>query len=50
MAFHKQFAAAKTLDKQSRIKRQIGATDQQIGHLVYKFYGLTDYEIKVIGI
>jgi len=50
MALHKQFAAAKTLDKQNRIKRQIDATDQQIDHLVYELYGLTDYEIKVIGI
>ena len=29
-------------------KRQIGATDEQIGNLVYDLYGLTEDEIKII--
>jgi hypothetical protein len=48
MALHKQFAVAKTLDKQNRIKRQIDATDQQIDHLVYELYGLTEKEIQIV--
>ena len=49
-ALRKQFSAAKTPDDKTRLQRRIDATDQQIDHLVYELYGLTDYEIKVIGI
>lgn len=30
------------------IERQIDATDNQIEKLVYKLYGLTDEEIKIV--
>jgi hypothetical protein len=30
------------------IQRQIDATDKQIDQLVYKLYGLTDEEVRVV--
>ncbi|MFH1336392.1 MAG: N-6 DNA methylase, partial [Candidatus Zixiibacteriota bacterium] len=48
LLLHKELAAAKTPDEKTRLQRQIDATDQQIDHLVYELYGLTDKEIKII--
>jgi type I restriction-modification system DNA methylase subunit len=48
LSLHKQCAAAKTPDEKTRIQRQIDATDQQIDHLVYKLYGLTEEEIRIV--
>jgi type I restriction-modification system DNA methylase subunit len=44
----KQSVAAKTPDEKTRIQRQIDAADQQIDHLVYELYGLTEKEIRII--
>jgi type I restriction-modification system DNA methylase subunit len=48
LLLHKELAAAKTPDEKTRLQRQIDATDQQIDHLVYELYGLTDKEIQII--
>ena len=40
--------AAKIPTEQTRIQRQIDATDKEIDALVYKLYGLTNEEIKVV--
>ncbi len=48
LSLHKQLAAAKTPDDKTRIQRQIDATDQQIDHLVYELYGLTEKEIQIV--
>jgi len=46
--FHKQLVAAKTPDDKIRLQRQIDATDQQIDHLLYELYGLTEEEVKIV--
>lgn len=48
LSLHKQLAGAKTPDEKTRIQRQIDATDQQIDHLVYEVYGVTEKEVKII--
>jgi len=48
LKLHKRFAAAKTSHEKIAIQRQIDATDKQIDQLVYKLYGLTDKEIKIV--
>jgi hypothetical protein len=48
LSLHKQLAVAKTPDEKTRLQRQIDATDQQIDHLVYELYGLTDKDILII--
>ena len=48
LSLHKQLAAAKTPDEETRIQRQIDATDHQIDHLVYELYGLTEKEIQIV--
>ena len=48
LTFHKQSAAARTPDEKMRLQRQIDATDQQINHLVYELYGLTDRDIQIV--
>jgi type I restriction-modification system DNA methylase subunit len=48
LAFNKQLPSAKTPDERTRLQRQIDATDQQIDHLVYELYGLTDKEIQTV--
>lgn len=45
---HKQFAAARTPSDQTAIQCQSDATDHQIDLLVYKLYGLTDDEIRIV--
>jgi hypothetical protein len=39
---------AKTPHEQEVTPRQIAATDQQIGALVYELYGLTGQEIRIV--
>jgi hypothetical protein len=48
LTLHKKVSAAKTPDEETRIQRQIDATDHQIDHLVYELYELTEKEIKVV--
>ncbi|HRU10868.1 MAG TPA: TaqI-like C-terminal specificity domain-containing protein [Thermoanaerobaculia bacterium] len=45
---HKRLAAAKTAHEKTILERQITATDHQIDQLVYKLYGLTADEIKIV--
>lgn len=45
---HKQLAAARTEQERTMIQRRIDATDAQIDALVYKLYGLTEEEIKIV--
>ena len=47
LTLHKQLAATKTPDEKTRLQRQIDATDEQIDHLVYELYGLTEKEIQI---
>jgi hypothetical protein len=48
LSLHKQLAAAKTPDDKTRIQRQIDTTDQQIDHLVYELYEITEEEIRIV--
>jgi hypothetical protein len=48
LKLHKDLQVAKTDHEKSLIQRQIDATDKQIDHLVYKLYGLTDEEIRIV--
>jgi hypothetical protein len=48
LALYRQLAATKTPDDKTHVQRQIDATDQQIDHLVYELYGLTDTEIQIV--
>ncbi len=48
LKLHKDRQAAKTNHEKSFIKRQIDETDKQIDQLVYKLYGLTDEEIRIV--
>jgi len=45
---HKQLIKAKTPQSKTVLQRQIEATDRQIDELVYKLYGLTKEEIKIV--
>jgi hypothetical protein len=45
---HKQLAATNTAHTKTNLQRQIDATDAQISTLVYKLYGLTEDEIKIV--
>jgi len=40
--------AAKTPHDKERIPREIDTADEQIDHLVYELYGLTDAEIRIV--
>ncbi len=48
LALHKSLAGAKMPHDRESLQRQIDATDEQIDHLVYDLYGLTDDEIKIV--
>lgn len=48
LALHKQLAAANTPNEKAMLQRQIESTDGQIDGLVYKLYGLTEEEIKIV--
>lgn len=47
-ALGEQNTQAKEESERSAIKRQFDATDRQIDQLVYKLYGLTDEEIRIV--
>jgi type I restriction-modification system DNA methylase subunit len=47
LTLHEQLAASRTPDGNTRLQRQIDATDHQINNLVYELYGLTEKEIKI---
>jgi hypothetical protein len=44
----KQTSAAKNPNDETRLQREIEATDRQIDQLVYELYGLTEGEIKIV--
>ncbi len=48
LELHKRLAAAKTAADKQRLERAINATDRKIDKLVYKLYGLTGEEIKIV--
>ena len=48
LRLHKRMADAKTAHEKTVLKRQIAATDDQIDHLVYEVYGLSDGEIRLV--
>jgi type I restriction-modification system DNA methylase subunit/predicted type IV restriction endonuclease len=48
LELNKKLQAAKTGHEQNALKRQIEYTDRQIDSLVYKLYGLTEEEIKIV--
>jgi hypothetical protein len=48
LALHKEIDKAKTEHTKTNLQRQIEATDAQIDKLVYKLYGLTEDEIKIV--
>jgi hypothetical protein len=45
---HKKPAGTRTPQEKTALERQITATDTQIDRLVYKLYGLTGAEIKLV--
>ena len=48
LSLNKQLHEARTPHEQTRIQRQIEATDGQIDALVYELYGLTEEEIRIV--
>jgi type I restriction-modification system DNA methylase subunit len=48
LIFHDKLANTKTPQETATLQRQIAATDNQIDQLVYKLYGLTEEEIKIV--
>lgn len=48
LKLHEDLAAAKSPDAQTRLQRDIAATDRAIDQLVYRIYDLTEAEIKVV--
>lgn len=48
LSLNKQLKGARTPHEQTSLQRQIEATDSQIDDLVYKLYGLTEDEIKIV--
>lgn len=50
LSLHKQLREAHTPQDQTRLQRQIEATDRQIDALVYELYGLTEEEIRIVEV
>jgi hypothetical protein len=48
LELHRQLPKVKTPYEKESLQRQLDATDRQIDLLVYKLYGLTDGEIKIV--
>jgi hypothetical protein len=48
LKLHEELASAKLPDDQTRLKRDIAATDRAIDGLVYALYGLTPAEIALV--
>jgi hypothetical protein len=45
---NKNLTSVRVPHEKEAIQRQIDATDKQIDQLVYKLYGLTDEEVRVV--
>jgi hypothetical protein len=45
---HKRLSSAKTPDEKTLIQRRIDAADEEINKIVYRLYGLTGEEIKLV--
>jgi len=48
LALHTKLAAARTDHERTVLQRQTDATDREIDTLVYKLYGLTEEEIRIV--
>jgi len=48
LSLHHQLASINTPNEKTLLQRQIDNTDRQIDTLVYKIYGLTDEEIRLV--
>jgi hypothetical protein len=48
LKLHEELSVAKSPDAQTRLQRDIAATDRAIDQLVYQLYGLTEDEIKLV--
>jgi hypothetical protein len=48
LELHKQLNKVSFESEKEPIQRQIAATDRSIDELVYKLYGLTEEEIKIV--
>ena len=48
LKLNKRLSQAKTPDEQTRLERELKATDDQIDRLVYELYGLTQEEIAIV--
>ena len=48
LSLNKQLAATKSAAQKAILQRQIDATDAEIDDLVYKLYGITQAERKII--
>ncbi len=48
LKLHKDLPDAKTPGEETRIQRQIDATDREIDRLVYELYGLSEEEIGIV--
>jgi hypothetical protein len=48
LKLHTDLAAAKSPDAQTRLQRDIAATDRAIDELVYQLYGLTAEEVALV--
>lgn len=48
LKLHEDLAAAKSPDAQTRLERDIAATDRAIDQLVYQLYDLTAAEIALV--
>jgi len=48
LELHKRLATGRASADRELYQRQIEATDRQIDALVYKLYGLTEDEIKIV--
>ena len=48
LELHKRLQTAKTDHERTTLERQIAATDDEIDHLVYELYDLTNEEIAIV--
>jgi hypothetical protein len=48
LALRKSLRAAKTEADRAVFQRQIDATDREIDKLVYRLYGLSDEEVRIV--
>jgi dimeric dUTPase (all-alpha-NTP-PPase superfamily) len=49
LGLHKRLQTARTEHERGVLERQIAATDEEIDHLVYEVYELTDEEIAIVN-